>query len=361
MEKPTLKTNSKKDNQGFGMENKLTTAKKIEDVQLTAEIIKSYREKGMMIGQQTALAFKDLSNYAMATERRGVKCISNGTEYSSKNTFEFGSAVRDMVYADHLDSYFIDYHMELYRKDVDDKPPYHYMNLNCGLRSGACLKYSKINKRLIVNKDYKKIAVINLEAREVEIEVEKPVGDPIFDFVLFGEQEDRVAAITQQGDILLYKLDYKKKTGSITAHTKFELIGEREEKGFSIAVCEKQEYLLVEISNWRTGMCSRTAIFQILGDSVIQKAVIDEELKTGEKYVIECAGYFGGHIMWIGLSSSFEGVAQVYDYDVEKVELKELMGKRAKLLDINPHRAYRSSNQFFYIGSQGGLVRLTIE
>ena len=75
-----------------------------------------------------------------------------------------------MVYASHLDCYIISTQRRIYRKDVDDKPAYPLMDLNCLDYLGWGLVYSKINRRVLdVAKDSESVSVVNVERKQVDI------------------------------------------------------------------------------------------------------------------------------------------------------------------------------------------------
>ena len=116
--------------------------------------------------------------------------------------------LNDMIYFPPLDCYLLACYDKIYRKDIDGQHPYLYMELKCGTREGAHFRYSNIHQRLVIAKDCLKISVLSPETKEVEIEVQKNLEGLIQDFRLFGEQEDRVVAITATGFVLLFSLDY---------------------------------------------------------------------------------------------------------------------------------------------------------
>ena len=88
---------------------------------------------------------------------------------------------------------------------------------NC-YKSGNCFRFSKINQRLfIASSSLKAISLDNLETKKVEISLNRPIRSFIVDFRVFGEQEDRVLAVTQFGHLILYKVDYVYKTAKIIA------------------------------------------------------------------------------------------------------------------------------------------------
>ena len=235
------------------------------------------------------------------------------------------------------------------------------MTVGCGYRPGACLRYSKINKRLIINKDRKNISVINPLTRRIEIEVEINVGDIINDFRLVGENEGRVVSITDDGYTLLYGLDYKRKTGSAIASYKDRVAEEWMEKPQSLAVCERSLYVVEEIG--ALGISSRMLILKLSHNTLVPMVFIDQVTQNiANKFALDCIGYAGSHILWLGLSRKWnqEGKSQVYDFDTQTRVFKELEERRVTHQENDPFRLHRLGDKFYYTGRNGKVMRISV-
>ena len=234
-------------------------------------------EKEQVIGGGwTYIALKNRKSYLTGTQKKHLKLVENNeTVYQEKLPVEFAFLL-DMIYIPAMDCYFLHYHHKLYRKDIDDQPPYMYMNIFCGVRFGACFRYSETHQRLIINKNEKIISAVNLEAKELEIEVKKSVGDSIIDFRIFGEKDERAIAFTKDGYIVLYSFDFRQKTGEVVSHSQIELFGGRAEWPKSISVCSKGEYPLIEIGEWyKPYLCSRMLVYKIGGKTLTKMVTVD--------------------------------------------------------------------------------------
>ena len=75
----------------------------------------------------------------------------------------------------------------LFRKDIDDKPPYPFMKLRCDSKMGSILRYSNLHKRIIANEGGKNLLVINPKTRKVEMRVKRTSGGKTEDLLLVGE------------------------------------------------------------------------------------------------------------------------------------------------------------------------------
>ena len=133
------------------------------------------------------------------------------------------------------------------RKDIDGKPPYPYIALRCGYRVGAYFRYSSLNESFIFNKDTKNISIFNPWTRKIELVIRNRVGNVIIDFQLFGEKKNRVVAVTGDGCLILYSVDYEKKRGKV-AHRKVKLKAEGNEWSTAISICQKDKYGLMSTS-----------------------------------------------------------------------------------------------------------------
>ena len=335
----------------------------IEGMKLAVEQVEDYQEEGLIGGEfWTHLALKNKTSFMIGTYTKGLKLIENGKPlYSGKLPFG-GGWLGDIIYIEHLDCYFIDHNHQLYKKGIDDKPPKLFMDLICSLTVGASFAFSRRHKKLVVNKDYEIISVINLENEKVEIEAHKQVGEKIKQFILFGEAKDRVISTTVDGYIILYRLDYNQKTGSVTSESQVELMKERKESPLSLAICTDGQYIFLEIGrNERPYFCSRMIIFKLKEDTLIKKACIDHYQKMiGHKFALECLGYFGRQIIWLGLGGDKNGVAQVYGYDTVTGAFEEHEDKRVSHHEKHVVKIHRMEEKFYFIGGFGTIKQLSI-
>ena len=321
--------------------------------------------KGNLIGGDTTiLAVKNQNSYMLGTFSKGIKVVENKEEIYYGGIGD--ATLKDMIYVDSLDSYFINLNQILYKKDVDDHPPYIWINwLYVTGEVGSCYRYSNINQRLVVNENRNSLAVVNLEDKEVEIRLKKHRGIDVCDFRLFGETDTRVVSITQDGWITLYSINYQEQSGSVLSYHNIELMEDRDEQPVSIAVSDDNHYALVEIGPyWGESISSRMLVFEISEQVLVQKAVLDQHsLQIGYKFVLQSCGCVGSHTLWIGLSVDQDGQAQIYDYDSVSGELTELEAKRVSHQEYFPYRMQRLGSKlgFYYTGDNGRIMSLRIQ
>ena len=331
------------------------------------------RELGYIGQEWTHMAIKDENSFLIGTVNSGLKLIDEGEEIFKGSIpleqqrgflamlFSSDLPPMDMIYIQPLYCYFFQHKMKLYRKDITNKPPYLYMDVLCGVRNGACFRYSNLHEKLIINKDAQNISVVDLQRKKVEIEVKKRVGMGIMDFRLFGSKEDQVVSVTNDGFVLLYKLDYGQKRGSVIDHSEIKLFRDRAEMPVSVAVCGKGEYVFVEIGQGQIPWVScRIVVLQIRGKSLTQKHTF-ELAKTGvnEKFAFEFFRYVGRHILLVGLSRKC-GSALVYDFDTRTGELRGLGGNKVSHEEKDPAKLHRLGDKFYYTGDLGNLMSLSI-
>ena len=256
------------------------------------ETIKNHFKEKFIGESLTHIAIKNPKSYMIATWNEGLIIIDEGKViYSARFPFK-KDILRDLIYIKQFDSYFMDHDNQLYRKDINDKYAYVWMNIRCGFVSGGSFAYSDLNEKLIVNKDKDTISAVDLKAKKVEIEIPKSVGTGIFNFKIFGEKENQVAAITEDANVVLYELDYGRKKGAVVGHTKIDLIEDRKEKGIALGVGDKGQFLLVEIRGCKakyTYFSSRVAVLKVNGKSLTISSIIDVfSQEITQKNAIEC-------------------------------------------------------------------------
>ena len=333
-----------------------------ENMEIALEELRSHEEEGVIGGDLTYIYMKNPTSYMIGTDEKGIKVIEEGAEIYSGTLPGEEAWLRDIIYISHLNCYLMADESKLYRKDIDEKPPYLLMEVKCGLRVGACFRYSNLHERLVIIKDEKNISTVNLETKEIEIEVVKKFEDSIRDLKLFGEKQDRVVCITYNCHILLYELDFEENEGSAIDHFNLKRVQGRGECGSSIAVCDKGKYVLAEIGAGHPEICCRMVIFEIKDDTLEKKAFINRfSQEIGVKLAIDCYGYADGFVLWAGLSLDDNALIQVYAYDIEKEEFLELESKRVSHQEDYPVKVHQLGDEFYYTGNLAKVMKLSLK
>ena len=324
------------------------------------ERIKIFARKGVIGDCTTLLGMKDTTSFLIATDMQGLILIENGALLYSGDLPGNRRVLKGIIYIPPLKCYFLAVDKKLYRKGIDGKAPYLSISIYCGWKTGACFRYSNLNQRLIINKGQKNISILNLKTKKKETEMKMiNVGDLIKDFRLFGKKENKVLSITGSGHQTLYCLFYGKRRGVINSY-EIELQYTREEECSSIAVCNKTEQVLVEIKGGF--LSSRMLIFKVSGDDLVKITSVDllrEVIKY--KYSLECIGRVGNHTLWVGLSRNLNGFVQLYDFNAETGELKEMEDKRVCHREFLVDQLIPLNGKFYYIGRYGRFMSLTFD
>ena len=337
----------------------------LNSLELNVHKLKDFNQVEEIGGDKTFLALKNDICYIVLTLGLSLKLVENDFEVYSGALPEGIRYPSDAIYVPSIDSYLLATSKSIYIKDIDYNPPYTFMEVQCSMyRSGACFRYSKMHQRLITTKDFANIAVIDPKARTVEFELKMNPGNHIKDFRVFGERENRVAAVTGDGYVVVYSLDYSLQKGSILAKNRIKLRTEFSEWPTSVSVCNKNHYILVEIGQGNhPKLCLRMFIFRVDGDSLVNTASIDftNQQEIGEMYALECFGCVGSHILWLGLPWKKNAAVELIDYDMEKGALSEAKSKSVvRHGELNPYRLIRFGDKFYYTGSRGGLMCLSV-
>ena len=324
--------------------------------------IAGFRKKSHKQDQFVHIAFKDLKSFMMGTLQFLVQVIEKGKSIFSETIRSSRYGIKDIVYFRPLNCYLISMSQAIYRKDIDGKHPYRYMNIDCGSKDGACFAVSQGHKKLLVNKDWRQILVVDPRKKHIEMLLEKKYIGYIYDFRILQKAEDQVAAVTEDGYVLLYTLNISKRLVLSRSDVLLDLIAEREEICKKVAACPKGDYLLVELTRNRSSpYCSRVALIQVVRNTLVLKLVINYWNRgMPEKMALNCYGYFEGKAIFVGLISGSEGVVQLYELDPEEERLKELKEKRVPHHELNPLRLHKLKGSFYYMGSFMKLMRLDI-
>ena len=348
-------------------EDQVPKQPKSEKLTLTVKQVKSFKEENSeYIGSQwTQIAFKSPKSYLVATFYKGFLLIENNITIDSGMLPDEVRLLQDIIYVPCLNSYLIASPNQLYRKDINDRPPYFYMNLDEGRREFAPLRYSNLNQSLIINKMGNYISVINPKTRKVEIQMdvnqEKVDGIRIMDFRIFGEKENRLISVMNNGLLSVYSLDFGRKRG-VVAEYQVELIRQRSEFVSTLAVCHKggSDQVAVNIGCYPT-QTSRIVLFQLTESNLVKLASVDHGGESiPEILALEPFERVKGNIHWVGLTRKFDGKALIYDYDLKSGSFEELKDNRLNHLEYEPFHLHRQGDEFYYTGSLGHLMSLTV-
>ena len=149
----------------------------------------------------------------IATKGKVVKLFEANSEvYSDRLPIE-GRWLYDLIYIKHSNCYLMLHNKRIYRKEIDDTPFTPVMKFAPRSRVGGCFEYSTMHQRPILTTTCRNISAINVETKKVEIKAESSLGTVIQDFKLFGRNQDRVAATTEDGYVLAFKLNFQRRRG----------------------------------------------------------------------------------------------------------------------------------------------------
>ena len=359
MEKGTLRTkssNSQNNRKEVGEQPKPKDNFRVEDLKINLEKISDHSDQEPVYN--VLIAFKSRKCYAIGTNPQRLMLIENFIKIYSGRFLVDSKEIQDIVYIDHLDCYILNYDYKLYRKDIDNSPPYLYMNLDSGWRTGKCFKYSRLNQRLLIPKDGHNIAIVNLERKRVEIEISRRNHRIFREFKLIGPKENKITSLTLDGIIYLYSVSYDLKKVTAWNSHQLQLIDSRDEYGDCFAACDRGRYLLVNLVE-RLSSHSRVLLLEVKGHSLVQLAVVDESPQDYNfKINFEFYQGSGSSMLWVGFGSTS---AHIYEADIESGELRELVEKRRNHKESHPLKIERIGEQFYYTGRKHTIMRLTLK
>ena len=334
---------------------------KLKDLKLGVKTVKKYRDdKEIVGGSKTHIAFKNnTNNFAVGTFGSGLRLVKNDYQIYCQRLPEKCNVIQDIVYIPCLNCYLLACLDKIYRKDIDDKPPYLWMVLACGVGQGASFVYSAPLERLIISKKGRSIVIINPRTKKLGVNLESKADHRFIQkFRIFGQEENQVVSVTRDCQVFLYNL-YKSPKRGVVGQYQIQKLNERQEKPASLAICDKNEYILVEVEDYSITRRSRIFIFKVKKDVLIKIASIDESIHlVGHKSALKCFSSLGNHILWVGLSG--KGFTQIYHYNSETEVLEELKDKRVRRFINEPLKLHIVEGEFYYLGSNGKLMRLSV-
>ena len=323
-----------------------------------------YDQNPLIGGNTTYLAVKDQRSYMMGTYGKGIKLVEDDVlVYHSKLSSEL-SSLKDIIYIESLDYYLLSHNDQISRKNIDSQPPYVYLEVPTCSRRGSSFRFSKIHNSIVINKSPCNIIVINLENKEVDMEITHIKGNQINDFRVFGRDEEKIAAITADGNLSLFELDYYDQKSYELDSVKQDLFSITMEYGLSLAVCNEPEHIIVEFGTLSESCStSRMVVFQVVEDRLVKKSTLfANETWIRSKHALGCFGLMKNHIVWVAVAGGPHGVVQIFDYNLQSESLSEL--KEMRMIwqkQKNPVKLVRFGDQLYYTGEKGVLMSISFK
>ena len=313
-------------------------------------------------GYYSVIAMKSPESFLLVAGNKYLILKENGKEVCSLQLKVDLSDVKEIAYINHLDCYLMlqERTPKLYRKDINDQDYYLFMEIRGG--RPAYLGYSRLNKKLIMI-DYHSgnTSVVNLERKQIEIKVHpQHPAEEYYRFAVFGELEDRLMALNNHGMVFQCVFNYPMKR--IRSVNQLQLKRKRNigEKFYRMALCDKGQLGFLSTST-NNGRPSRVIVLKIYPQKFEQLASIDQNGGNPKCIsLLEPCGYFGGHALFFGLCPAGICSIQLYDFDPQTNQLRELEENRRNHRVFDPSKLCRFQNKFYYVGCEK-LMKLTIK
>ena len=331
-----------------------------EDWNWNIEMICDYDQVSIIGKHYTFVAVRDATSFLIGTFNKGIVLMEKDSVLYEGNASVHGNELRNLVYADHIESYFICVDNGLYLKKINKEPAKEFLSVRFGHWWGRGMHYCKTSQRLIVDKEFNSLAVINIEKKKIDVILKFPDQDLIIDFQIFSRRfSQRTIAIQREGRLTLHAYDGKRKMGKQLEWLFLDLDKERTEEPCGIAVCPRGAFALIELRSQSSGDSSRFFLYQINDDKFSIRCAYDNiKAELNFKWALRCDGYFEDHLLWIGMTADNYSVVTL-DFDQRNGEMHELRGKRTDHLEDCPMKIEKFEDSYYYIGRLGKLMKMT--
>ena len=273
--------------------SKSSSATSTKVAKLVVKKIRKHEDEGMIGGSFTFLAVKNHSNYLIATYGKGLKLVKNSEEIYKTALPHPNSIITAVRYIKDINAYLLCIGAKIYRKDINSLPHYLFIDIDVCYKPCGGFKYSSINRKLIVARNYHNITLIDLKTRKLEVTMKKRRSPSTMDFVLLGDEEEFVLVITSYRFISLYCLTRRyvaEVTGAMIWDYFVEQADDRiRETGYALKTDPTKKFVLAQLvipgSPWRS---SRILIFEFLGKKLKLRGSFDALENGVNSYIRIC-------------------------------------------------------------------------
>ena len=319
-----------------------------------------YSEKSELIGGDfSQIALKNVKSYALATTTKGLLVIENGNQIFLGKLPGKYARLSDITYSRLLNCYLICVDRKIFRKDVDNEPPYRFLKISVSMKYGNSIRISEMNKRMIVNSGKRVFYFVNLITHKTEWSLKGLLKSGVQDFEIFGSKENKLVYLTSNGSLFLYNLDLKRRRVLSMSWLKCE--GD-EEDGSSLAVSPQHKYICVELGLFRQGLCSRIILYEVKTNFLSLVAQIhpfDQGVDLGWKKAFCGVGCIQDCALFLGLTMLDTGqFLQVYKYDIKTNKFSEMENNRIEHQEQEPMRIQRIEDSLYYTGMLAKVMRI---
>ena len=129
--------------------------------------------------------------------------------------------LKDLIYIPQLNCYLLDYDYHFYRKNIDQKPPAPFMDVNSDSQGVVSFRNSNLHQRLIMVKDGFSLVIVNLKIKKIEMKVKADRSTPLTDLRLFSPNENMICCLDVKGSVSLCSLKFDLK--KICAQSEYQI------------------------------------------------------------------------------------------------------------------------------------------
>ena len=339
---------------------------------------------------------KDLKSYMMGTLQGRIKLIENGEElfvwpaieakgppklvtffhpgldlgnfFVQKINYFDETTLDDLHYSRHLDCYLLCLEFKIYRKNLDGKPAFLFVDLKIEGMIGSSFILAKTYPRFILSRKRRDISLINLETRKMEISFPKDHGGQVVTHHLLDEQERHLLILTHDAHVVLYDLfpgDEENNKNHLLSSKKIAFSEERKEEASNLSVGPEGEYLFVLLGTLlpMVMMTSRILILKIEGGRKLSDPLREVDflhLGLGPCNSTACFGLVRNHLLFVGICYKEVKYAVLYDFDVESRKLKEVPEKRVLHQASHPLTTQKVGDDLYYPGADGKVFKMAL-
>ena len=250
--------------------------------------------------------------------------------------------------------------------------------------AGKSIRLGWRGEALLLNERRRRINAVLTKQPDRKIQMIKGGGGHIIDFRAFGDAQDLVATLTDDGWIAIHQFDFDDFSTKVVSTKRLELYGGHSEasldqngaiggaggasggvreKAAHLAVCEKSHFVQVVLEECETKRLSRLLVYE-LSDGCLQ---LRSSLKLGEEQVpnfdsFVFYGYFGIHLVSVGIGSVEEtSTLMIFDYNTRFNDLVEVVEKRNEFEFLKPLKMSLVAGRVYASDMNGRIVDIKLE
>ena len=312
------------------------------------------------MGKISEIAFKSVDSYFTINQNSKSELIDKGSLIYSNERSKWLKNKSGVVYYRPMNCYFFNYFGNLYRKDIDSKPPHLFLSkFRSPVRNWTyMIKASVVNSLLLVLQENDRLVVVDPRLKKTNAFLVKSGLEKIVDFELFGEKEDKVVILHSKCQVSICSLTpHEQILDTFDPCFNYKAA----HQPYSIQLCQRNRFFAITPRrNAKFVFKCGFAIFEVTDDSKLKLRVkmMTEDIASS---FVRIVGYSQNFLVFLSFSKTFEdNWAWLFGFDLNSGRIVSMKDRAVQHGGELVKWIQRVGYGFYFSTPEGKMIKLIV-